>query len=392
LYQQRITKLQDMMTAQAIDCFILTRHVDLFYYTGSMQAGYLLIPARGAPLYYVRRSVTRAMEETDIQVEPLDSLKTWGNRISQAFPVLSEDCNIALTFDTLPVELYERFQLVLPKAKWVNGTSIVRTLRMVKEESELACMRRAALLVDMALRQTVPKIHAGMKEIELLAEIEYVMRKQGHLGTMRVRAMNMEMVTGIAASGANAAKPSAFDGPAGGAGIHPAFPKGAGLDTLKNGEPILLDIGCNVDGYLIDQTRTAVIGDLAEDLTCAYQTSELILRAIEQRLRPGTICEDLYIMSLEMAERAGLSEHYMGYKSNAVKFVGHGFGLEIDEWPILARGFRTSLEPGMVIAIEPKFTFPDRGVVGIENSYVITNDGFEKLTVSAEGIWQLRSK
>lgn len=392
MYQQRIAKLQDMINAQSIDCFILTRHVDLFYYTGSMQAGYLLIPARGAPLYYVRRSVTRAMEETKVRVESLDSLRTWGERISQAFPDLSGCCTIALTFDTIPVELYERFQLVLPNAKWVNGTSIVRTLRMVKDDHEVACMRRAASLVDQALKQAITKIHIGMKEIELLAEIEYVLRKLGHLGTMRVRAMNMEMVTGIAASGASAAKPSAFDGPAGGEGIHPAFPKGAGLNTLKIGEPILLDVGCNVDGYLIDQTRTAVIDVLAADLTFAYHTSELILRAVERHLRPGTTCEDLYLLSLEMAERAGLSEHYMGYKSNAVKFVGHGFGLEIDEWPVLARGFRTSLEPGMVIAIEPKFTFPDRGVVGIENSYVITKDGFEKLTISKEGIWQIDTK
>jgi len=72
-----------------------------------------------------------------------------------------------------------------------------------------------------------------------------------------------------------------------------------------------------------------------------------------------------------------------------VKFVGHGFGLEIDEWPVLAKGVLTCLEPGMVIAIEPKFTFPDRGVIGIENSYLIATDGHEKLTLSREGVWKL---
>jgi len=76
----------------------------------------------------------------------------------------------------------------------------------------------------------------------------------------------------------------------------------------------------------------------------------------------------------------------MGFGDDQVKFLGHGIGLEIDELPVLAKGFTYPLEPGMVIAVEPKFTFPGRGVVGIENSYAITADGFEKLTVSREGI------
>jgi Xaa-Pro aminopeptidase len=69
-----------------------------------------------------------------------------------------------------------------------------------------------------------------------------------------------------------------------------------------------------------------------------------------------------------------------------VKFLGHGIGLEIDELPVLARGFKQPLEAGMTIAIEPKFTFPGIGVVGIENSYLITDDGFENLCISREGI------
>jgi len=154
-------------------------------------------------------------------------------------------------------------------------------------------------------------------------------------------------------------------------------------------EPILLDIGCNVDGYVIDQTRTAVIGVLPVDMEEAYEASERILQALESKLAPGAVCEEFYELSVEMAERFGLSDHFMGYGADAVKFVGHGIGLEIDEWPVLARKFTTRLEPGMVIAIEPKFTFPGRGVVGIENSYLITDTGYEKLTRSKEGLWRL---
>jgi Xaa-Pro aminopeptidase len=128
---------------------------------------------------------------------------------------------------------------------------------------------------------------------------------------------------------------------------------------------------------------------LSEELKETYTFSEEILRSTEAMLKPGTIAESLYFNALEQAEAAGLSRHFMGYGQDQVKFLGHGIGLEIDEWPVLARGFRMELMPGMVLAIEPKFTFPGRGVVGIENSYLITEQGFEKLTLSREGLIHL---
>jgi Xaa-Pro aminopeptidase len=151
-------------------------------------------------------------------------------------------------------------------------------------------------------------------------------------------------------------------------------------------EPILIDIGCCIDGYVIDQTRTVVVGRLDEQLTHAYRISESILRSTEAYLRPGTMCDELYVLAVEQAAQSGLSEFFMGFGADQVKFLGHGIGLEIDELPVLAKGFKIPLEAGMVIAIEPKFTFPGRGVVGIENSYLITAQGYTKLTCSREGI------
>ncbi|MNQ94159.1 Xaa-Pro dipeptidase [compost metagenome] len=137
---------------------------------------------------------------------------------------------------------------------------------------------------------------------------------------------------------------------------------------------------------MIDQTRTLVIGGLDPELQRAYDVAEEVLRATEARLQPGTIAEHLYLLALDQVHEAGLSAHFMGYGADQVKFLGHGIGLEIDELPVLAKGFKYPLAPGMVIAIEPKFTFPGRGVVGIEDTYLITEDGYEKLTVSRDGI------
>ena len=219
-----------------------------------------------------------------------------------------------------------------------------------------------------------------------MARIEYEIRIRGHIGVMRTRSYNMEVMTGMLGSGAAAAIPSAFDGPAGGRGLGPAAAQSVSHKQMARGEPILLDIGCCIDGYVIDQTRTAVIGSLPEELACAYAQSEAIIRETERLLRPGIACDAVYAAALAQVDKAGLSQHFMGYGADQVKFLGHGIGLEIDEWPVLAKGFSDTLEPGMVLAVEPKFTFPGKGVVGIENTYLITNDGPRPLTRSPEGL------
>lgn len=386
VHSGRIKQLQSTLHQNDLSAFIVTHNVDIYYLTGTMQSGLLIIPAFGQPTFYVRRSVTRAWQESAVPVEELGSMKTFGHRAGQRYPSISGAAVLGVTYDVLPVEWYDRLRAAFPDAKWHNASAIIREARMVKGQEELQAMRKAAGIADQALRHAVSSIRPGISEIELLAEIEYMLRKAGHLGLMRVRAMNMELVTGIAASGASAAIPSAFDGPAGGEGLHPAFPKGAGCSRIQPGEPILLDIGCNIEGYVTDQTRTAVIGELEEELQAAYDAAEAILARIEWELKPGIVCEELYAIAVDMAVQSGFGEHFMGYMGDAVKFVGHGIGLEIDEWPVLAKGFKTPLRPGMVIAVEPKFTFPGRGVVGIENTYAITESGFEKLTLTPHGL------
>ena len=296
---------------------------------------------------------------------------------------------IGTELDVLPVQLYVRLQTALPGAVWEDGSLLVREQRMIKSPDEVTAIRAAARVVDAALEAVIPHIREGMAEFELMALIEHQLRLRGHQGLMRMRAYNSELITGMVAAGAAAAVPTYFDGPAGGTGLHPSSPQSSGRALIGRGEPILVDIGCSIDGYLIDQTRTLVIGDLDPELQRAYDVAEQVLRATEARLQPGVIAEHLYLLALDQVQEAGLSAHFMGYGADQVKFLGHGIGLEIDELPVLAKGFKYPLAPGMVIAIEPKFTYPGRGVVGIEDTYLITDTGYEKLTISRDGILQI---
>jgi Xaa-Pro dipeptidase len=394
IFKQRQMDLQKQMIQKGIAGFMVNHNVDLYYYTGSLQAGYLFIPAEGESIFLVRRSVVRAEEEAHAIVESLGSLKTVKERLYQRFPELQHAngemgqtaVKLATELDVIPVQTFRRLEAAFPGTEWVDGSLLVKEQRMIKSPEEISAIRTAAQVIDAALEAAIRHIRVGMTELELMAFIEHQIRLQGHLGIMRMRGYNSEIITGMVAAGASAAVPTYFDGPAGGLGLHPASPQSASRSPIRRGDPILVDIGCNIDGYLIDQTRTLVIGELEPELQRAYDVAEQVLRSTEKRLQPGTIAEHLYLLALDQVQEAGLSDHFMGYGADQVKFLGHGFGLEIDELPVLAKGFKYPLAPGMVIAIEPKFTFPGRGVVGIEDSYLITEKGFDKLTVSRTGI------
>lgn len=388
-YHTRVERLQHKMLERQIDACLISQNVDLFYFCGSMQTGYLFIPAQGAAIFYVRRSLSRAKEESFVSTASLGSFRSFGERLHHDFPTLfsgQQKPLICTEFDVLPVQIFRKLEEVIPGVQWVDGSTLIRETRMIKSLYEVIKIKQAAEVVNIALEQVLPQMRAGMTELELISLIEYALRVQGHLGIMRMRGYNQEIITGMVGSGSAAAMPTYFDGPAGGEGLSAASPQGSGRKQIERDEPILVDIGCCIHGYVIDQTRTIVIGKLPDDLTRAYDLSEEILRNAEFKLKPGMICEDLYLEAFELAKISGLSANFMGYGEDQVKFLGHGIGLEIDELPILAKGFKTPLEPGMVIAIEPKFSFPGRGVVGIENTYLVTDSGYDKLTISREGI------
>lgn len=391
-YKERYARLQEKLRRKGLDGFLATQNVDLYYLTGSMQTGYAFVPADGEPVLFVRRSVVRAEQESAVPVVPLGSLRGFAGELTSRYPAIFAQGRkpvVGTEFDVLPVQAYQRLQGALPDVEWADGSLLIRETRMIKSPDELALIRQAAVVIDTAFETAVSSLRAGMTEIELMALIEHTIRLHGHLGLMRMRGYNSELLTGMVGAGAAAAMPTYFDGPAGGQGLSAAAPQSSGRRPIGRDEPILVDIGCCIEGYVIDQTRTVVIGDLPEELARAYELSEQVLRRTEASLSPGTICEELYQASLQQVKEAGLKEHFMGFGADQVKFLGHGIGLEIDELPVLAKGFTYALEPGMVIAIEPKFTFPGQGVVGIENSYAITADGFEKLTRSREGLIRL---
>jgi Xaa-Pro aminopeptidase len=380
---QRIGLLQEALRGKGIDGALLVHPIDVYYFSGTRQNATLWVPAEGDARLFVRKSLSRAREESRVgDTVPFPS--------SKEFPQLfGEDVRtVGFTFDVLPVQQYNYYAKLLPGREFVDISAINRELRSVKSPWELERMRRSGAALGAVFQQVPEFLKAGMRELDLAAEFECRLRKAGGEGYVRMRAFNQELFQGLAVS-ATAGDPGFFDGPVTGRGLSAAAPHGASTEAIAVDTPVLIDYTGVFDGYIVDMTRMFVIGRLAPALEQAFATACTIQEWLAANLKPGAICEELFFRVLEMAEAAGLGRNFMGAPGENAKFVGHGVGLELDEFPVLAQGFKVPLQAGQTIAIEPKFVIPGQGVIGIENTFVVGEEGGVKLTDVPDGIVHL---
>jgi Xaa-Pro aminopeptidase len=257
---------------------------------------------------------------------------------------------------------------------------------MVKSEYEMDCIKRAAAMADRMYEKVPFFLKEAKTEIELALRVESYYRSQGHPGFVRTRTFNMECLYGQIMSGESGAEPSNSPGPTGGKGAGPFSSQGAGMGAIRPHEPIFIDHAGNVEGYIADQARIFSIGKLSNKFNRAHSVMTDIQNTLVEKGRPGVIAGDLYETALEMATGAGLESGFLGYPDH-VPFVGHGVGLEIDEWPVIGRNSDIILEKGMVLALEPKVVFPGEGIAGVENTFMVTEAGMKKLNIFPDEIF-----
>jgi Xaa-Pro aminopeptidase len=372
----RMNRLQETLRARGLDGALLLHAVDVYYLAATRQNGALFVPSSGPPVLLVRKSYARARTETAIaDVRPFPPSRD----LAKALPASGR---IGTTFDAVPAAILEWWRSQLPAAELVDLSRPLRELRSVKSPAELEALRAGGVRLAGVLADVPTLLREGMREVDLSAEIERRLRIAGSLGSPRLRGFNAELHVGLALAGAGAAEPGYFDGPVAGSGLHPSYPAGASERTIRRDEPIFLDWTGVFGGYVVDMTRVAVVGALDDELTRAFEVALSIQHELAQALRPGATGEALWKQAVAMAEDAGLGDRFMGPPGEQARFVGHGVGLELDELPLLAPGQSAPLVARQVVAVEPKFVFPGRGAVGIENTWVVSEGGGEKLTGS----------
>lgn len=357
--------------------------VNLLYFSGTMPEGLLLIRRGEAPTLWVRRGIERASVESLLpDIRPMDGFRD----IAAAYPHIGGAVHVEA--EILPLAVYQRL------AKYINFSEVkpldmqVNRARSVKSAWELKFMEMAGEIHRRVMEDFIPGLlREGMTESEFATLLYKVMVDEGHMGTARFGMFDTEMAVGQIGFGESSLCPTSFNGPGGNAGMYPAMPAlGSRVVRLREGNLVFVDVALAVNGYHTDKTMTYMFGkSLPSEALEAHQQCLQIQNMIAGMLKPGNVPSEIYetIMS-------GLSPafkiNFMGFGNRQVKFLGHGTGLTVDEVPVLAKGFDLSLEENMVIAVEPKKGIEGVGMVGIENTFVVTPTGGRCITGNSPGL------
>ncbi|MDA8413826.1 MAG: Xaa-Pro peptidase family protein [Desulfobacteraceae bacterium] len=387
--EYRCKRLQDLMAGEGQDAVIIVQNADLFYFTGTTQSGCLYVPAQGQPIYMARKEFSRARMESGLrEIVPFGSMKDIPGILAQyGYPAPKR---IGMELDVVPVNFFERYKKVYPNAEYHDATPLIRQVRMIKSHYEINLMKEAADQVHRVWLRAGEVIREGATDLEIAAELEYTARKDGHQGLVRMRGFNSELFYAQIFSGTDSAVPSYADTPLGGLGLNPSFGQSAGLKRIERNEPVIIDFAGCADGYLIDQTRVFSIGAITDRLRKGYDDMLAVQRLMTELAVPGASWGAIYDQCLALAVDMGYADSFMGAKGSQVSFIGHGLGIEIDEYPFIARGFKEmTLEVGMAFAFEPKVVFPGEGAIGIENTFYLSNAGLKQITYSSEDLFIL---
>jgi Xaa-Pro aminopeptidase len=350
-----------------------------------MQKGILFVPAEGEAVFFIRRSFERAEKET-----PLKRLVHLArlNGLSDHLKDLQYDVTrLGIDESAVTISMFKRLSQVFFKSSFTNVSFIVAMIRAVKSDYEVGLIREAGNRHEKLYDDIPGMIQEGMTEWDLASRIQGNMLNLGFTGVCRLADPNTELFAGAVNFGVSGNYPTAFVGPVGMVGQSAAFPFFGGHKQLMRGEPIFIDTGFSCEGYYTDKTRIFSLGQVQQEAQDAHKTCLDIQEAVRSRLKPGTLPSEIYeeVYQKEVVSR-GFEENFMGFGSNQVRFLGHGIGLVVDEFPAIARKVKVPLKKNMVIAVEPKKGLEGIGLVGIENTFLVTDVGGEKLTPGEDAI------
>ncbi|HVJ48531.1 Xaa-Pro peptidase family protein [Desulfitobacterium sp.] len=368
--KRRWLGFQRILQSKNIEGTLLVQRADTLYFSGTAQNVHVYIPAIGEPLVMAYRDIQRAQEECPWEIVPLTGI----SKIPQLLAASNRKYPkvLGLEFDVLPVANYQRYGKAFVETQFVDIAYPLRLFRAIKSNWEIARIAETGKIYTALYDYVSTILHPGMSEVELDGLLELKARTLGHETMVRVRGFGSEFHYGQVSSGPRAALPSYFDGPLGGLGASYTHPLGSSHTQIVTGEPIIMDLVMVKEGYQIDTTRILVIGELSGAFRTAYESSLLVEEKTRQALVPGRTAEEVYEeILLWVQNETPYAENFMGFGPTQVKFVGHGIGLELDELPTISKGAKEVLQPGMTIAIEPKFVFPGKGAIGVEDTVVV---------------------
>ena len=372
-YKTRITAIQKLLTEKELDIAVFNHPAELYYYTGSVIPLYCIMPKEGVPILLARKGSSRIKDESpNMPLEIFSGSKDFISIIKKHFS--SRILKAGFALESSSYSSVVRMLSLLGNPETVDISWDIRMLCSVKSDTEIAIQRKAGEIIS-AIPEIIRKVYKpGITELEMSAHIEFYLRTHG-AGSLRCRQEGIVLAPGVFSAGTNSLSSNKFDGICAGTGLSPALPFGASVMKIPSNTSIICDYGFVFEGYHVDMTRMFSVGSPPAEALKAHEAMLSVEKDVIDALKAGASWESLWMKAEESAGNLGYTELFMGIGSEKVKFVGHGVGLYLDEPPYLAPKMPDIIRENMVIAIEPKVSLPGIGVVGIEDTFVVTASG-----------------
>jgi Xaa-Pro dipeptidase len=363
-YLGRQEKARRYMREAGIDAVFLTGGSSLTYFAQtnwgiSERMFGMVFPAKGELAY-----VTPAFEKGRAleQIKYGKDVRSWEEDQSPYQLVAAILKDLGLSSGTLGIEETVDFRFAdgiakaAPALKLVSADAVTARCRRVKSQAEIDLLRLANQITLKAYEAALATLREGITHVELGANIASAHQKLGSSGGALVLF-----------------------------GEWSALPHGTVVpQKLREGDIVLIDGGCSVEGYKSDITRTTVFGKPSERQLKLWEIEHRAQAAALKAARPGAACEDVDAAARKVIVDAGFGPDYKYFTHR----VGHGIGLDGHEWTYLVRGNKTKLEPGMTFSDEPGIYIPGEFGVRLEDIMVITENGAELFTGQAASITQ----
>jgi len=384
--KNRIHTLKQEMENNNIESVFLTHKPDIFYFSGTAQDCYLYIHLDHDPILFVKRYFPRARNESCIKnIFQISSTTQIPEKIKNLHQKLPRTCGLA--FDVVPVRDFYFFQTLFNPTSFMDCTPAINTCRQIKSAWEIEQIQNAAELSDKTFAYIQENIRPGISEMEFCGVYETFARKLGHSGTLLIRHYRAEGFPFHLLSGNSGGVAGAVDTPCCGTGTSISHPFGAGAKIIQRNEPILIDFGTILNGYHMDETRMFVSGTMDPKAMDASKAAIDILFTLLSLMKPGVIMGDIFEKAVQLAKNMGYEEQFLGIPGVKCIFIGHGIGIELVESPVISKGKKDMLKPGMVFAIEPKFNFKNEFAAGIESVIQITENSARFLSTTPHKIF-----
>jgi len=338
----RVNKLITQANINNCSGFMLKDTNNIKYFSGYTGEGVAIVSENGCAII----TDGRYTEQAKKQAEGYDIITYENGKYLDTVTNTCDKLNIdsvCYEADVVTCDEFNTMKAAFSSINLVPTKSVGMTIRKIKDSDEIKIMKRAAAITDELLEMAHLLSKPGMSELDLDAEISYLISKK----FKAEKAFDT-----IVASGENGSMPHAFP-------TERAF---------KSGEMITLDFGAALEGYKSDMTRTFALGEPSQKMNEIYKIVMEAQSLAEKALKPGVPCKDIDAVARDFIKEKGYGEYF-------AHGLGHGVGLNIHEFPRLGPTSNDILQENMVVTVEPGIYLPGVGGVRIENTCVITKDG-----------------